>query len=275
MATHPGATHSGATPAGANIGAAVGPGSGAGAQPLDATLAGVVDLLTSRRANGVSSIMATTGDRPYALDCGGGSGRRAVPLALHGAEVTVIDASIDALAILSRRAGEAGVASHVHGLQADVDDLGELVAPRSVDLVLVHDVLAGTADPAAVVSAAARAVAVGGYLSIVVPNPVSAVLARALSGEFDAALREWIAQDEQPNDRGLDLDRLRALVEAQGCEVVSTLGLNAISSMVPGSVLDGQPGAVQALAELDGRAATQSPYREIAGQLHLLAHRAD
>ncbi len=209
------------------------------------------------------------------MDCGGGSGRRAVPLALHGAEVTVIDASIDALAILNRRAVEAGVASHVHGIQADVEDLGELLAPNSVDLVLVHEVLAGTGDPSAVVTAAARAVAAGGYLSIVVPNPVSAVLGRALSGEFDAALREWSAQEEHRHHRGLDLDRLRALVEAQGCQVVSTLGLHAISSLVPGSVLDGQPGAVQALTELDRRAAVQSPYREIAGQLHLLAHRVD
>lgn len=261
------ANYSGATHAGAGIGVAE--------QPLDATLAGIVDLLMSRRQNRAPTVAADSGDRPYAVDCGGGSGRRAVPLALHGAEVTVIDASIDALAILGRRAGEAGVASHVHGLQADVDDLGELLAPKSVDLVLVHDVLAGTGDPAAVVTAAARAVAAGGYLSVVVPNPVSAVLARALSGELDAALREWIVQDEQPNHRGLDLVRLTALVEAQGCPVVSTLGLHAISSVVPGSVLDGQPGAAQALAELDARAATQSPYREIAGQLHLLAHRPD
>lgn len=257
-------------------------GAGAGAGALDATLAGVVEQLIARGLGRSStpdtgadptSTAATAGaGRPYAVDCGGGSGRRAVPLALHGAEVTVVDASIDALAILNRRAIEAGVADHVHGLQADVDDLGDLLASGSVDLVLVHDVLGGTRDPAAVVTAAARAVAAGGYLSVVVPNPVSVVLARALSGELAAALREWSAHDDPHR---LDLDRLRTLVEAQGCAVISTLGLDAISSMVPGSVLDGQPGSVEALAELDRRASTQSPYREIAGQLHLLARRPD
>lgn len=254
---------------------------GAGAEALDTTLAGVVQQLIARGPGrpatphtGGSTSAAATGStgRPYAVDCGGGSGRRAVPLALHGAEVTVVDASIDALAILNRRAIEAGVSEHVHGLQADIDDLGDLLAPGSADLVLVHDVLGGTRDPAAVVTAAARAVAAGGYLSVVVLNPVSVVLARALSGDLDAALREWSAHDE-PHRLALDLDRLRTLVEAQGCDVISTLGLDAISSMVPGSVLDGQPGSAEALAELDRRASTQSPYREIAGQLHLLARR--
>ncbi|MCG5437905.1 class I SAM-dependent methyltransferase, partial [Micromonospora foliorum] len=44
------------------------------------------------------------------LDVGGGTGGFAVPLARAGHRVTVVDASPDALAALTRRAAEAGVA---------------------------------------------------------------------------------------------------------------------------------------------------------------------
>jgi len=61
---------------------------------VDRVLAGLIDL--PRRP-------------PAVLDVGGGSGTRAVPLAARGCTVTVVDTSIDALAMLRRRAAEAGV----------------------------------------------------------------------------------------------------------------------------------------------------------------------
>ena len=65
---------------------------------------------------------ADVGSNPVTvLDCGGGSGSLAVPLARAGADVTVLDVSIDALSILRRRAIEAGVDDRVHAIQADVE----------------------------------------------------------------------------------------------------------------------------------------------------------
>lgn len=242
-------------------------------EALDEALALVLDELITRlasRAAGRSPAQRVR--RPRALDCGGGSGRRAVPLARHGADVTVMDASIDALAILHRRAIEAGVADHVEGVQADVEDMQDLVAAASFDLVLVHDVLSSINDPTPVVAGALRAVAPTGYISVVLANPVAAVLSRALSGELDAAVAELDAQ-EHPHRSQLTLEALQRLVEADGFEAITTRGLGAISSLVPGAVLDGRPGAGQALIELDRRCSTRSPFREIAGQLHLLARR--
>ncbi len=209
-----------------------------------------------------------------------------MPLAVRGAAVTVIDSSIDALAILARRAAEAGVAERIHGVQADVESLADVAEPASADLVLVHGVLDVTRDPAHVLAAAAAVVRAGGYLSVVVPNPVAAVLTRALAGDLSSALAELIATDSGATDSGatdsgaagatdarLDLDGLRVLVETAGLEVTATHGLGAFSSSVPGSVLDGQPAGRVVLDELDRRGAVRSPYREIAGRLHLLAHR--
>ena len=53
------------------------------------------------------------------LDCGGGSGTFAVPLAALGADVTVVDISADALATATRRASEAGVGHLVRPIQGD------------------------------------------------------------------------------------------------------------------------------------------------------------
>lgn len=251
---------------------------------LDAVLASVLSELTVGRQRGSRPVAGSTEpgpapadeahgvDRPEVLDCGGGSGSRAVPLAVRGAHVTVVDSSIDALAILARRAAEAGVGDRVRGIQADVENLVESAGAGSADLVLVHGVLDATRDPAQVFAAAATAVRPEGYLSVVVPNPVAAVLARALAGDLDSALEGLTTAGDSTASR-LDLDGLRALAEAAGLEVTLTQGLGAFSSSVPGSVLDGQPGSRAVLNELDRRASGLSPYREIAGQLHLLARR--
>lgn len=207
-------------------------------------------------------------DMPSVLDCGGGSGSLAVPIAARGAMVTVVDSSIDALAILGRRAGEAGVAGRVRAVQADVENLAELVANASVDLVLLHGVVTSAADGTQVFAAAAAAVRPGGYLSVVVANPAAGVLSRALSGDLDAALGELSADGP-----ALDLPWLTHLAEAEGMTVVVAQGLAAFSSTVPGSVVSAAHRADDVLAALDRLAATRSPYRDIAGQLHLVARR--
>src|SRR3954465_3645742 len=81
------------------------------------------------------------GAAPAVLDCGGGSGTYAVPLAGLGAEGTVVDISAAALAPPARRAGGAGVGQLVHPVQGDVEALGDLVEPGRFDLVLAHGIL--------------------------------------------------------------------------------------------------------------------------------------
>src|SRR4051794_5582455 len=92
--------------------------------------------LISRLLDGALAQVSTPGRPAELLDCGGGSGTYAVPLAVAGADVTVVDISADALATLSHRADEAGVAALVHPVQGDVETLGELLDGRQFDLVL-------------------------------------------------------------------------------------------------------------------------------------------
>ena len=121
------------------------------------------------------------------VDVGGGSGTRAVPLALPGCRVTVVDSSVDALAILHRRAQDAGVADRVTGVQADADQLATVVPPGTADLVLCHHLLEEVDDPAAVVAALAAAVRPGGQVSVLAAGRLGAVLGQTLAGRFAEA----------------------------------------------------------------------------------------
>lgn len=212
------------------------------------------------------------GRAPTVLDCGGGSGSFAVPLARAGARVTVVDISVDALATLRRRAVEVGVDERVNAVQGDVEALADAVDGRTFDLVLAHGVLASVDDVSAAFGQIAAAIRPGGRLSVLVANPVASVLARALSGEVIAALAELrgLGTDfAQPGP-----DAVRALCRERGLLVHAVHGIGAFSDLVPGRSLD-VPGAREALESLDAEGATLAPFSEIAGKIHFLAERPE
>jgi S-adenosylmethionine-dependent methyltransferase len=209
------------------------------------------------------------------VDVGGGTGGFAVPLAEAGHSVTVVDASPDALAALTRRAAEAGVGDRVRAMQGDADCLGDLFAPASADLILCHSVLEVVDEPRAALAALAATLRPGGAASILVANRAAAVLARAMNGHFDAAAALLADADGRvgPGDklrRRFDVAGAAALASAAGLTVEKIHGVRVAADLVPGALADADPEAVLAF-EL--AAADQSPYRDIATQLHLLARR--
>lgn len=209
------------------------------------------------------------------LDVGGGTGGFAVPLAQAGHRVTVVDASPDALAALTRRAAEAGVADRVRAVQGDGDALTSLVEPASADLVLCHAVLEVVDDPAPVVAALAAALRPGGAASVLVAGRAAAVLGRAMSGHLDlaAALAADSAGTAGPRDtlrRRYDADTAAAMLAAAGLAVEQIHGVRVLADLLPAVVADGQPAA---LVELELSLAARPPYRDLAAQLHLFARR--
>ncbi|MFC5052526.1 class I SAM-dependent methyltransferase [Saccharothrix xinjiangensis] len=216
------------------------------------------------------------GEPPRVLDVGGGSGVWAVPLAVAGCSVTVVDPSPDALATLHRRAVEAGVLDRVTAVQGDTDVLDQ---DASADLVLGHGLLEVVDDAAAALGALAAAAAPGGAVSVLVANRFAAVLHRAIAGRLVEARQ--LLDDEagqlpgtrDPLLRRFDAAGLEALVSAAGLEVELVQGHGVVSDLVPGSVLDANPGAADALAELELAAATRSPLRDVAARLHVLGRK--
>ena len=193
-----------------------------------------------------------------------------------GHRVTVVDPSPDALAALDRRAREHDVA--VTGRQGDLSSLLDVVGPDSADVVLCHGVLEVVDDPAAALATLARVVRPGGVLSLLVAQRHAAVIARAMAGHFQQALAML---DDRPTPR------LRAGAPVAATPTTSSprwwavpgssstrcTRVRVFTDLVPGSLLDLEPGATAALVELEQAVAARPEYLPLATQLHLLAHR--
>jgi len=242
--------------------------------PTDGPLAGprtavVWEVLHAELARAAGRSLAV-------VDVGGGTGGFAVPVAGLGHRVTVVDPSPDALAALSRRAAEAGVADRVVALQGDGDRLGSVVPTGSADLVLCHSVLEVADDPAQVVRAVAAALRPGGAVSVLVANRPAAVLARAMAGHLDAARAlatdpRGRADARDPLRRRFDTAGAVALLTVAGLRVEAVHGIRVLTDLIPATVAEADP---ETLRELEVRLSTESPYREIAAQIHLLARRS-
>jgi SAM-dependent methyltransferase len=209
------------------------------------------------------------------LDIGGGTGGLAVRVGELGHRVTVVDPSPDALAALDRRAREHDVA--VTGRQGELADLLDVVSPDSADLVLCHGVLEVVDDPAAALATLARVVRPGGVLSLLVAQRHAAVIARAMAGHFQQALEMLepigpVAPSGRTGRRHT-YDELTALATGAGFVVDTVHAVRVFTDLVPGSLLDLEPGATAALVELEQAVATRPEYLPLATQLHLLAHR--
>lgn len=222
------------------------------------------------------------------VDVGGGTGGFAVPLAELGHRVTVVDASPDALAALERRADESGVT--VKAVQGDARDLPDLLGADAADLVLCHSVLEYVDDPAAAARALTATVRPGGSVSVLVAGQVAAALHRAVAGHFDDARQvltdpdgRWGEGDRMP--RRFTRETLSALVASAGLTVGELHGVRIFADLVPSGLIDGeQTGAAgrghggetraaEALIALESAAAVHPVLRELATQLHLLAHK--
>ena len=212
------------------------------------------------------------------LDTGGGTGNFAVPVARLGHRVTVVDPSPDALFALERRAAEAGVTDRVRGVQGDAHGLLDVVEAGGYDAVLCHGVLEYVDDPAEGLRNAVSTLRPSGTLSLLAASRHGAVLARAIAGHFAEAQHgladpdgRWGAGDPVP--RRFTADELTRLAADAGLRVGPVHGVRVFADLVPGVLVDTEPGALEALLRLELAAAEQPAFHSIATQLHVLAER--
>ena len=233
-----------------------------------------LDALIEARAGAVGG---PTSPLLEIVDVGGGTGGFAVPLAVLGHTVTVVDPSPDALASLERRAGEAGV--RVRAVQGDAAALLDVVPAEGADLILCHGVLEHVDDVDPAVASLARALRPGGTLSVLAANRNAVVLSRAIAGHFGEARHalddpagRWGPGDPLP--RRFTEDQLLAVLAAAGLSVRSVHGVRGFRDLVPGALADAQPGAARALHDLEVATADRAGFRAVATQLHVLADKA-
>ena len=220
-------------------------------------------------------VKATGREQLDVLDAGGGSGRFGVQVAAGGHRVTVVDPNPNALFALERRAVEAGVADRVRGVQGDAHDLFDVIDPGGYDVVLCHGVLEYVDDPAEALRNVTGALRPSGVLSLLAAGLGGAVLARALAGHFAEARQaltdpvgRWGEGDPVP--RRFTAEQLTDLVRAAGFRVGAVHGVRVFADLVPGSLVDTEPGAQEDLLALEVAAAEVPALHAVATQLHVL-----
>lgn len=222
----------------------------------------------------LDAVLRTRGAPASVVDIGGGTGGFAVRAAELGHRVVVVDPSPDALATLARRADESGVADLVTGRQGDLDTLRDLVPEGGTDgfdVVLCHGVLEIVDDPAAALDALARVLRPGGTLSLLVSQRHAAVVARAMAGHFQQA-RTLLDSDGAPTRR-FTADEVTAALDRAGLDTRAMHAVRVFVDLVPGALVDLEPGAASALVDLEREVATRPEYLALATQIHALAVR--
>ena len=220
----------------------------------------------------VQQVLGAPGGR--IVDIGGGTGGFAVRLAEQGHQVIVVDPSPDALAALARRAAESDVAERVAGVQGDLAGLPDLVEEQGADLVLCHGVLGILDDPAAGLATIGGVLRPGGTLSLLVGQRHAAVLARAMAGHFRQAVAALDdTGDDASGERRFTAPEITDLLTGGGFTAQALHAVRVFADLVPGSLLDLEPGAGAALLDLERAVAGRPEYLTLASQLHVLATR--
>ena len=206
------------------------------------------------------------------LDIGGGTGGFAVRVAGLGHDLTVVDPSPDALAILDRRSSEDGVSDRVTGIQGDLSTLTGLVEPASFDAVLCHGVLEVVDDPVAAVRAITEVLRPHGLLSLLVGQRHAAVVTRAMAGHFQQAAA-MLAEDGGPGEgsRRFSAEEVTGLLTGAGFDSPTLHAIRVFTDLVPASLVDLEPGAADALVDLERTVSQRPEYLTLATQIHALA----
>jgi SAM-dependent methyltransferase len=147
-------------------------------------------------------------------------------------------------------------------------------------VVLCHGVLEIVDDPRAALRTLAAALRPGGTLSLLVNQRHAAVVTRAMAGHFTAAralledeTAEGPGHDGHSTGRRFTADEITALLGEAGLDVGPMHAVRVFVDLVPSSLVDLEPGAAQALVELERAVATRPEYLTLATQIHTLATR--
>lgn len=213
------------------------------------------------------------GTRLRVLDVGGGDGRDALPLALAGHDVTIVDTSAGMLAEADRRAAEAGVA-----IRTVAGSVGDLSAFEGFDLVLCHFVLHYRPADAGDVARLAGCLRPGGRLSVIAPNPVGRVYQVLTRSGPAAALAElgsgdWSSATFDHTARKVTSDEVSAELAAAGLRVTDLYGGRTANDVLADDAPKHDDAYLADLIRLEIALCDREPYKRVGGFWQLIAER--
>jgi S-adenosylmethionine-dependent methyltransferase len=225
------------------------------------------------------SVPLRQGKQPLcALDLGSGTGALAVRLARLGIHVTLLDSSPAMLAVAKRGAEEAGVRESIALKHGDAARLTNLVAGRSFDVILCHNLLEYVDDPGAVLRGAARALRdSSAILSVLVRNQAGEVLKAALqAGDLAAAENSLTAAWAQESLYGgrvrlFKPDSFHAMLKAASLAITAERGVRVIADYLPPGI--SRSAEYERIFDLERKLGSRPEFVAVARYTQYLAHR--
>jgi len=223
------------------------------------------------RATLVLERLAATLPPPPAtvLDVGGGSGAIAIPLAVRGYDVTLLDPSPAMLELARRHAAEASV--DLRFVEGGVERI-EALAPGPFHGICCHAVLMYLDDPAPHLAAMRQAARASAVLSLLEKNRLALAMRPGLRGDYAEALRVLDDPVATGNlgitNRSRSVADWEELLIAAGWRLDSWVGIRLFSDLSPDVVGDAD---YDRLVTLEREAGQREPYRSVARLIHLSA----
>ncbi|WP_240529192.1 class I SAM-dependent methyltransferase [Streptomyces antioxidans] len=215
------------------------------------------------------------GQRLRVLDVGVGQGTQALRLARAGHEVTGLESDATMLAAARTAFAEEpeGIRRRVRLLEGDGRETGAHFLPGTFDVVLCHGVLMYVPEPDPLLAGAARVLAPGGLLSLLVRNGDALAMRPGLAGDFDTALAAFDSPS-YTNRIGLPVradrrEELAKTLTAIGAPLRGWYGVRVFTDLAPDDAEP--PGSPEwgRLLAAEERAGRTDPYRAVAALLHL------
>ncbi|MDT0379656.1 methyltransferase domain-containing protein [Streptomyces sp. DSM 42041] len=194
------------------------------------------------------------------LEAGLGPVERTLRLARAGHRVTGLeaDAAVHAYVGEALDAEDAAVRERVRLVQGGGQEAGAHFPPGTFDVVLCHDGLTASHDPASTLAGLARVLAPGGLLSVMIRNDAALALHPARAGDWEAALAAFDFAE-----RAFRLEPMTSLLAGVGVPLRTWYGVQVFTPD------DDRRALLPRQLAAEERAARTDPYRGVAAYLHL------
>ena len=212
------------------------------------------------------------------LDVGGGNGFNSIYFARLGHMVTLLDYSAAMIAEARQNAEKDGVLAHITFIQADVNNISQVLLGEQFDLILCHLMIEFVPEPVEALHRICQRLAPGGLLSVVDANRYSEVYRKAFQANDLVAALELVETKEYLHpwfDCVTPLfssNEMGEILRAGGCEVVGDYGVLCLCAYLPNAPKF-EEAYFQALEKLECRLADTYPYNLLARFYQVIAQK--
>ncbi|RZA22982.1 MAG: methyltransferase domain-containing protein [Proteobacteria bacterium] len=206
------------------------------------------------------------------LDSGCGLGDISVWLAAKGHKVMATDISQKMVDFTLQTAREESLASYVKAERMPVQEA--LSAGKSYDLICIHAVMEWLDKPYEILDLIPSALNEGGYISLTVYNLHRTIFNGLIKGDFYKILKGEFGGDSiqsmtPPNP--IEPERVISRLSELGFTLELHAGLRCFYDFITPEVRDKRN--YEQILQLERRYRKQSPYRDIARYVHILARK--